>query len=112
MKRVLLDQQSFNDFAVDIPHFLAVEERLGNVWLYGGSDSLMAGWTGQGKNVMHEKLEGDIWYPEDIKVGSSYFGSPVAKVEDYIVEGTYLCKYKFILEDGTARELFSDQELE
>jgi hypothetical protein len=60
---------------------------------------------------MAEPQHNKVWYPEGIKVGSDYFGSPVSEVFDYIVEGTYLCKYRFTLEDGTQRELFYDQEL-
>ena len=57
------------------------------------------------------KKEGEIWYPDDIKEGSTFFGSPVIKIETRIPKKTYLCVYKFTLKDGTIRELFSDQEL-
>ena len=56
--------------------------------------------------------EGELWYPEDIKLGSTYFGSPVVYVENYNPINTYLCVYKFTLKDGSTRKLFNDQELD
>lgn len=58
------------------------------------------------KNMNHK-----ILYPEDIEIGSTYFGSPVKEISDYNPPQTYLPVYKFVLEDGTTRELFADQEL-
>jgi hypothetical protein len=56
-------------------------------------------------------MTSNILYPEDIEIGSTYFGSPVKAISDYNPSQTYLTIFKFVLEDGTTRELFADQEL-
>lgn len=53
----------------------------------------------------------NVNYAEDLSIGDDYFGSPIARIESYAPKSTYLVLYKFTLEDGTVREIFSDKEL-
>lgn len=54
-----------------------------------------------------------IWYPEDLQVGDKLCNSVVKELlGSKVVEGTYLVKYSFLLENGKIVGFFSDSELD